>query len=223
MRTNSINNRNITFKSRNPEIRFADDIARKVNREFPRISTSRMKKFKNVTLILGFSDFLIRINDKLGCMRSAKRSEFKKASSFEQALRAVTSNIKKAKIGNCSESAQLSEIVARVNGIDDCYCAKVTGGKGYFSYDLDHAVLFVKNNNKPYIIDAWLGFADYLPEASEKYLRDYNQYFDFYKCKNEKVYFDEPVTFDPTGEIFSKKYSNEELRKLYPELIIKRN
>ena len=42
------NKNSIRFTSRNATIRFADDIVRKVNNEFPRISASRVDDFSSI-------------------------------------------------------------------------------------------------------------------------------------------------------------------------------
>lgn len=220
MHINSINNNyNTNFKSRNAEIRFADDIARKVNQVFPRISSSKIEDFKNINQ---YENVYRRAQLKIDLMRSDKYEAYDKFHTFSKKLLAITSVIKAHKVGNCGESAQLSEIAARANGIKDCFCASVLwkGSFGY-KYSMDHSVLLVKNNGKPYVIDSWLGFADYLPEAIKRYQKEFRIHFDF-KHKNGKMCIDRPVSYDPTGKIFAKKYSDEELRKLYPELILKK-
>lgn len=222
MHINSINNNyNINFKSRNAEIRLADDIARKVNQEFPRISSTTMLGFKNINQ---YRKLHGRFKSKIEKMRYAKQTAFYTARTFSQKLLAITSNIKAHKLGNCGESAQLAEIAARANGIEDCSCVLVTGNlNDLHRYNFDHTVVLVKNSGKPYIIDSWLGFADYIPEAIKRYQKNFRMHFDFEKCINEKMYFDESLTYDLTGDIFSKKYSVEKLKKLYPELILKRS
>ena len=44
-----LENKNVNFNARNPKIRFADNIARKVNKEFPRISPSKLDTFNNAS------------------------------------------------------------------------------------------------------------------------------------------------------------------------------
>ena len=164
---NTINNFNLnknntsqSFKSRNPEIRFADDIARKVNQEFPRLSFSKVLEFSNIDRFQLFAYFL---NQKIVAMRSVKSNLYNNAISLSEKLLALTSSIKKFQVGNCGESAQLAEIAARTNGIKDCYCTLLNSQDEI----IDHQVLFVYNNGKSYVIDPWLGFADYLPKATD--------------------------------------------------------
>ena len=81
------------------------------------------------------------------------------------------------------------------------------------------------NDKKPYIIDPWLGFADYLDNASQKYQKDYSQHFDFKKGKLEKLIFEpERYKHDEYNRFLKKPISEEDLetlRKLYPQLVVK--
>ena len=70
-----------------------------------------------------------------------------------------------------------------MNGIDNCKMAFVVSPE---DYDYDHAVVLVEDK-KPYIIDAWLGFADYVPNAIKKFQKDFRNCFDFEKAKTEKM------------------------------------
>lgn len=218
------NKYSFNFAARNAEIRFADDIARKINKEFPRLSPSKVEDFNNIRSNYAFFlEMLDKLRVKLFEMRSKKYQSINNAESLSQVLSAITTSVKDYKIGNCGESAQLAEIAARANGINDCSCAFAFGNGWLGAFEFDHTVLMVKNNNKPYIIDAWLGFADYLPEAIKRYQKDFREHFDFCYCIDEKIYFDKHLKFNPTGDIFAKGYSEEELKKLYPELVIKKH
>ena len=55
---------------------------------------------------------------------------------------------------------------------------------------LNHVVLYVENGKKPYIIDVWLGFADYLPNAIQRYKSEFSYLFPFEKAKSQKFMFD---------------------------------
>lgn len=211
------NQYNSSFTARNPEIRFADDIVRKVNQEFPRLSNTKIQDFKNIDKCRNLLD---NIQFNIAEMRWAKSEAFENAKTFAEKLLALTTPIKKFKVGNCGESAQLAEIAARVNGIKDCFCVDVLGNGKFGERSLDHAVLLVENNGKPYIIDTWLGFADYLPEAVKRYQKEYRKHFDFNRCINEDIHFSNSLPYDPTRKVFDNIYSKKELRKLYPELII---
>ena len=162
---------NLNFKSRNKTIRFADDIARHVNKCYPRISSSLTDDFVN---ICGFRNFKKRINRRTEqYLRYEISEKFNEADNFIGKIIAFVKPVKKYKLGNCGESAQLSAIVSKVNGLKNCYVACLKKATGE---DLDHSVLLV-NDKKPYIIDAWLGFADYLPNAFKRYKNEFSYHF----------------------------------------------
>ena len=96
----------------------------------------------------------------------------------------------KSKVGNCHESAILAEIAAKTNGIRNCFVAQIKPHTGRMADTHDHAVLYVDSFKRPYIIDAWLGFADYVPNAMERYRKEYSNFFDFEKFGTEKMFFD---------------------------------
>lgn len=174
------NSYNQTFTSRNATIRFADDLARKVNQEFPRVSTTKLESFNNVCKIEYFMEDLW---EKIFLMRNSINRRFVKTEDPVKKLKLLLDTIKTKKLGNCKESAQLSFILAKMNGIDNCKMAFVVSPE---DYDYDHAVVLVEDK-KPYIIDAWLGFADYVPNAIKKFQKDFRNCFDFEKAKTEKM------------------------------------
>jgi len=215
MRISSIDNTN--FQSRNKTIRFADDIARRVNQCYTRVSLSKIKSFSNAEahscLIEDISDRLVKN------VRMKKEDLYQDADSFCKKIKAFITPVKESGLGNCGESAQLSSIVAKVNGVKDCNIAHLytTDEK-----DLDHAVLFVYDKT-PYIIDAWLGFADYVPNALNKYRTLFTNIFDDIKPEDTLTfisYTDDEYT-DFLKNNFTRKQINK-LKKIYPEQFIKR-
>ncbi len=208
-------NNSISFTAKNPTIRFADDIAKRVNKYYPMVSSSKISWFNNADK---FETLYKRYEKKIENIRDMQNYYFRLDNGFKEALQLFTLPIKKMKVGNCGEAAILSEIAARANSIRDCFHAKVSTKSGN---DFDHAVLLVKNNNKPYIIDSWLGFADYIPRVIEKYKSEYSQYF--VGLNEEKIKFI-PIEGCATY-IFTKmfpNYSEKNLKNLYPELVIKK-
>ncbi len=203
------------FQSRNQTIRFADDIARHVNKCYPRISATMVNEFVNIN---AFRNLKKRLNmeatDNLRCEIS---NNYDETNSFIGKILAFLKPIKKYKFGNCGESAQLAAIVAKINGIKDCHIAQICNHEGK---DLDHSVLFV-NDKKPYIIDCWLGFADYAPNALNKYKTLYNKIF---KLKDNKLAFYTNINDEYTDFLkddFTRSQTNK-LRRIYPELYIKK-
>jgi len=213
-----INSSNINFTSRNITIRKADEIARRINTTFPRVSQTIVRDFKHID---EHRYVKIKLNDKTRQMRNLKQSRFFNATHPIQKLIAFLQPIQERKVGNCGDSAQIAAIAAQMNGIKDFAIASLEGKNGY---NFSHAVLLV-NDKKPYVIDPWLGFADYLDNASQKYQKDYSQHFDFKKGKLQQLVF-EPETYkkDEYNRFLRKPISSEDLetlKQLYPQLIVK--
>ena len=211
-----INKTNFNFTSRNSTIRLADDIARKVNNAFPRVSKSKIENFKNYNS-RGFLNFKLR--EKTSRMRRLKDSRFNNATHSIQKLLAFLMPVKDAKIGNCAESAQIASIAAKMNGIDNVFIARLRSATGD---SFDHQVLLVQDET-PYVIDSWLGFADYIPNVLEKYKGVYRQNFDFSKNNEKGMQFvlDEKDIYD---NFLRKNISQDDLntlKRLYPELLVK--
>lgn len=212
------------FTSRNKTIRFADDIARKTNRVYPRMSSTWLGQYackhnKHFAAV-------DRVNEKLeDYMRIDKDDMFEEAHSVIGYVKALVKSVKKYKVGNCGESAQLAAIIAKANGIKNCSTAYLHSGTGN---DLDHTVVLIKDGKKPYIIDAWLGFADYVPQAIEKYKTIYNNLFkpDNPEVIEEGFY---NFKFEPSNseyeqfltEEFSRNQRNHIL-KMFPEQFMKK-
>lgn len=206
---------NTSFKSRNKTIRFADDIARHVNKCYPRISSSLTDDFVN---ICAFRRVKLKLNDLTEHLLRYDISEaFGEADNFIGKILAFVKPVKKYKLGNCGESAQLSAIVAKVNGLKNCHIASL---KTKIGKDLDHSVLYVKDK-KPYIIDAWLGFADYTENAMQRYENEFRHHFDI--KKDDKLKFQE-LKSDYT-EVLNSDFTRSQInkiKKLFPEQFIKK-
>jgi len=141
---------------------------------------------------------------------------------FIKNIKNVVEPIKRFKIGNCGESADLAAIAARVNGIKNISIASIRTPTGV---PFDHAVLLV-NDKKPYIIDGWLGFADYIPNAINRYKKEFRNHFDFEKLQTEEM---RVIPYDGVNFFngflnreFTKK-EIEQIRNLYPEIIIEKS
>ena len=201
---------NINFSARNKTIRRADDIARLVNREFPRVSATNLAGLKHVD---SFKNCHQKLRRAIFDLRDLMAKKFSLSNNFEEMLDAVVEPIRLSKKGNCGESARLAFLAAQANGIKNC---KVVGliGPDYESYD--HRVVLV-NDKKPYIIDSWLGFADYVPNAIKRYQKEYRHHFDFNEYNKEKMIID----YYMNDKYFKEALSEEDLVVLnekYPRL-----
>ena len=215
MNIKSINKQ--TFNSRNLTIRRADNIVRKVNNEFPRISTTKIESLPNtkyhISLLkkLWLKTIDMRDNTRLNFLSIDKKN-------LKEKFLSLINPIKELKLGNCRESAILALLGAKANGIKNCKIAFVKSPDGY---DFDHAVVLVKDK-KPYIIDAWLGFADYIPNTIEKYRKDFRNCFDFEEAKTEKMIIEEDfglIYYFLNNKTSSKKSINE-IKNICSNLIL---
>lgn len=207
----------VNFSSRNATIRHADDIVRKVNKEFPRISLSIVQGMKNVDK---FSRLEMLLDKKMAKVRSNKLYDFMLALDFEEKLKSIVDPVKGSRMGNCSESGNLAVLALKVNGIKNCRQMRLTTKEGR---DFDHSIVIV-DDKKPYIVDAWLGFVDYLPKAIERYKKEYRNHFDFDKLQTEEMVISEPQNFAYTSHFVNRDFTGEELKTvktLYSELILK--
>ncbi len=214
-----IQNTNLNFTSKNPVIRKGDDIARRINRVFPRISESRINNFENIDK---FQFLKFNLREKTRQLRNIKSSKFDYAAKPVQKLLAFLDPVKERRIGNCAESAQIAAISAKLNGIND---AQIMGLRTKGGKKLDHAILYVENGGKPYIIDPWIGRAGYVPDMLKAYTSEYRKALDIEQHLKASYLKFTPLEFE--GDVYSrflKKEISKEDRKLllqlYPELLV---
>lgn len=206
----------IPFKSRNKIIRYADDIVRRVNVCYPRISSTRIECYNNISKFPNIEPKLIQKIEN--SVRSLKSKLFDEENTFFDNIKAFIFPVKRYKVGNCGESAQLASIIAKINGLKDCQIVQLMNDKGE---DLDHVVLLV-NDKKSYIIDSWLGFADYVHNALNKYKNEYRHILNIEDSESVILSSDiDNVYNDFLKNDFSRKQINK-LKRIYPEMIIKR-
>lgn len=211
---------NSNFQSKNRTIRRADDLARQINRAFPRQSASLTLPHIN-PMELSPAPYR-RLWGKIHEMRELSERRYLKGQTFISKVKALINPIKKYKVGNCGESTDLAYFAAIGNGIKNCYRAHLISP--YYE-DYDHAVLYV-DDKKPYIIDAWLGFADYVPNAIKRYQKDYRYLFCFEAMGTEKIELVSSAGTIYTDKLKKQKITDEEIKILqetFPELILKNN
>lgn len=156
------------FCARNKTIRFADDICRQANIAFPRISSTKMAVKENSDK---FEKTIERLNSSIsGELRENTKELYLEADTFMAELLAMLKPIKKHKLGNCGESAHIGAIAAKINGIKDCCPVFLYKNDGE---DLYHMAVYVYDGKKSYIIDPWLGFADYVDNTLTKYKNEF--------------------------------------------------
>ena len=199
-----------TFTSRNAIIRRADDIARKINTAYPRISSTNVGDFKYAEQ---FDGLQTRLSKKIKNLRDLLEHNCKKENSdILSKIIKFAKYISITKLGNCIESAILTYIAVIVNDIENGMIAQVVSEeKG----SLDHAVLYILDKKNPYIIDAWLGFADFESNALQRYKNEFNYHFELSKDQDEKIKF---AAFYTIFDYFLSNIPKEELKKNFTEL-----
>ncbi len=206
---------NINFTSRNATIRRAEDIARRVKNAFPMQSPIKFGVYVSAPQNLLA---IIRLDKKLNLMREYMKEKVKEEFSFIGQVKKSVSPIKKNKVGNCGEATLLTAIAAKVNGIKGVYTARLASDKKA----LDHDLVFI-NAEKPYVIDTWLGFADYEQNAISRLKNEYKKHFNFADEEWDNLRI---VRYKDLGcykTIDRELYPNEinSLKKLYPGLVLK--
>lgn len=197
-------NSKLNFCARNKTIRFADDLAREVNKQFPTFSLSKTNywsnRYKFENLRLGKNKMEKRHRKSFNKLADIIWSKKKNHTKFSEMMDVI----KKSKTANCLERALLALIMATCSGIKNCSIQTLVDNKNRW---LDHAVLYVADKKSPYIIDPWLGFADYLPKAFEKYNSEFRQYFCF---MSKRFYKDLQFVKLPMGDFpFKSLYSSK--------------
>lgn len=184
-------NFNPSFTSRNKNIRKADDIQRKAKLAFPIISptyidtfyksinsSDKIKREKANTVAKKYDTRITAIREMV------RRHSFEGSTFEEKQLNApifhVLRCVEIAKAANCHECAAIAIAGLTANGIFDNqrvnleldlkYKNKKDGKVEYqASIPIDHTAIRTKIGKDDIIVDPWLGFADSISGANEKY------------------------------------------------------
>lgn len=240
------------FNAKNKEIKKADDIQRKAAANFPMFSPSYLQEFyclngkgQNTPRQVRTIQIAQRIVYKINAGRIVDDESSKQSYFTEPLFIRPLDRIKRTKLGNCHEASIATIATLAANGINDAkrvsleqkteYVNKKTN-KVVFAknYDLDHTVVVSamgKENPKQkdmIVLDSWMGFADSISGAKDKYARfidekthkeDFNNSFSLFRIDH----------YQETGEFLDKndchirhrivfkdedKYSENELKEL---------
>ena len=230
--TNKQNTYNLSFGSRNKLIRDADKICRKVNLEFPVISSTRLDNFKNIEKpqFLDFQNATAKLVLLL-------RTYYEDLTRFGQQLK-ILYGMKTIKAANCAELSEATSLAMRLNGYNNArnFWLYAINTKTNKLRDLDHTVTAInfeipesyltknipsqvkrkhllKSNNQAIIIDSWSGFADYAKNAIIRYRNDIKL--------STKVKNNEKILFLPLPITSLKPTEIEFLKYKYPGLLLK--
>jgi hypothetical protein len=194
MQINTKYNYTPIFKSRNKDIKKADDIQRKSRQTFPVMSPTYVDKFYKSTKTNADAKNIYRnLDRKLGIMRNlTTNSSLGLHSPFEKKIpfTRVLSGIQFSKVGNCHECSIATLAALAANGYYDSqrenlvleidFIDKKTGEDCYINELLDHSFVVTtldKKNKKEkdkIVVDSWLGFADSVSGAKERYKHLYS-------------------------------------------------
>ena len=175
-----------SFKSRNYEIRRADDLAREISKRYPMVSSSKLSSLPHSE---AFPEQIDNLHNRLLKTR-ANTIRALSSCNFEltpkDKILKFLEIIKKDKLGNCAEMTNLAMVFTFLRNIKDTCIADI---KNSAEEHLDHNVLYVDNGKRPYIIDPWLGFADYPSNAIQRYKSEYSYIFPFEMAKTQDFKF----------------------------------
>ncbi len=217
LRVNNVNNYTPNFQARSKTIRVADDLARLVNKNFPLISSTKLHKFKH-TFLPRFDKMHERINNKISNSRMLQGNAFMKNIDDFVALEEYNKVLKTTNAGNCGELSMVAFVMAKLNNINN---AKIVSMRTSSNKSLDHAVVIV-NDKKPYIIDAWLGFADYVPNAIQRYKSEFCDNFERRLLKSKKIKFVQRDTLEDFifNGVIDNDFAMKKLKNAHPEWIL---
>ena len=214
------NYNNQTFTARNKTIRVADNIARRANFCYPRTSNTLLAGL-NSAKDPKFKNLFINISAYIGAIRSLQFGNFMYANNFTKKLKSIVDPLISARVGNCSEIAELTTLIAKANGIKNAQMRNLITPDGQL---IDHMVTYVADE-KPYIIDGWLGFADYENNAIKYYQKTCDKYFNFSQLGTNKILTKELSKNFRIPDFKNQKFTPKEiqiLQQTYPEFIIKK-
>ena len=177
---------NVSFTSKKPEVRKADDIQRKVKLNFPAISSSYIDSFscslgKDKRITQKKQSLFEFVCDKIHRIRESKYLKTKSGEYIPYADRIDA--VKKIKAANCAENAHIAMAVLMANGYMNTreadlrykavLCDKETKKHLYTgTISLDHTCTVTDMNTgkgRNIVVDPWLGFAASKQNAIGRY------------------------------------------------------
>ncbi len=252
-------NNNIYFTSRNEEIRTADNIQRKTKNRFNFISSSRIDDFFEDGDNFEYKEKAEELSSKLRTVILASRAAAEQLNNANCGIGVLYADdldlSEYTGLGNCMEYAKAAIAALCANGYynnermnlwyETGFRNIKTGEIEYINKcPLDHCFAVTdlnRRDKKDIVVDPWAGFADYTPEAKEKFKVLFNKRIKMAERANQKLFMIEKLengedlsieNYKTEGdfifmprEIFTTNYEKEALgnyaRTIYPELILK--
>lgn len=204
-----------------------EKICRIINSEFPAISSTKISEFHCAENNLTFQTFANNVYKRIReLIRDPIWKGYKEGDEQIFYLNLVN-GIKHHKIANCADYSKLCNLICGINGIQsqkaEMLLVKSDGRMGEM---IDHAIHVISSNGKDIkmnklsklnnvlIIDPWLGFADYAPQAEARFKSDFHKFFkipDGYSIMLNPYTTKEPKITDKVITFF---------RENFPQLII---
>ena len=221
-------NTKTNFTARNKEIRDADKIMRNLINRYPAISTSKATYYD---IIRNKKPSLInKIKTSGECLIHARKQY--KAYTDEKSINEVFYCTKKFKLANCREYAHMALGAFAANGYKDLEVGRLykkvniknkNGKEEKYSDIVDHVVLLVNGHSrdkKPFIVDPWRGFVDYLENGLTRFDGLFMK--GFRKMETEEEHIRQKFTISVVKRDFEITDSTcRHFAKEFPELIVK--
>ena len=192
-------NNSISFKSKNKNVRKADDIQRRARHVFPVLSSSYIDEFYSSTKIkrnnnqisIKANQLLKKVDSRISAIRKLAKKKDASNSKYSWIddnipYTKILDGVKLLKAGNCEECAKVVLAALSANGyynsqrvslaVDISYINKKTGECEYNCVEpIDHSFVITSlDNDNPkkndyVVIDSWLGFADSISGAKARF------------------------------------------------------
>ena len=235
---NTINQSHSTpyFRSRNISIRKADEICRRVHKEFPVYSNTALETFNNAERKPDCFNFISYVSSQI----SELRNYYSISNEPSVNVFKMLPGLKKTRVGNCYEQASATCAALELNDYKDASTLYLYAynPKTNIIKDLDHVVAgvnvklpknykywngidnveaehLIKPNNDAIILDTWSGFADYPNQAFVKYQSG--------KYISEQLEEGDKLMLLPQYKLNLSGTEKKHLTALYPKLLLNEN
>ena len=221
----------VNFCSRNREIKMADGICRRVMREFPVYSNTKIER-NNISQ---HSSIHYKLSSYAGNMVSEMRGYLSQQASKTIAKIKQVGLIKQIKVANCGEMADITYTACKMDKKKNVELLTLGAynRKAKTVRTFDHTVVglnfseksrvdngdgvlkIYSNDRKGIIIDSWLGMTDYASNLSSKYKNNQHLFNGVLKDGESICY----ITIKP---VEYKRSDIAVLKNMYPELTKKK-
>lgn len=182
---------NVTFTSKPEVINEARKVMHIITSDFAAVSGTKISEFKCAQGNNIFQSLAARVNERIKTfIRTPFWEEYMKrpAGNYYQTL---VENIQKYRVANCADFAKLWNLLAKLNKIESKPAElHLVSKDGMLKGGIDHAIHIInlrKNADLKceklskmkdvLIVDPWLGFVDYAPNAERKFKYDFGKLF----------------------------------------------